>query len=143
MAILRIDRPSVRQISDGSWLLLEPFRYIDEDVDITIPQGFPTDFSSIPSRVRSLAPPRETVVRSGLVHDFLCRQPPFTKANRARADRVWRRLTYHDIRQQRGFLWRTRRAINLSLASAAWAVLRVVGNASYGENNPHVTEEDS
>lgn len=129
--IYQIDRLSVKETSDDRWVLTEPFTYRDTEVSIAgyraIPQGFTTDFSSIPPRLAGLMPSWSQLDRAGLVHDYLYRLPPFSGKRRALADRVWRRIAHNDT-GSRYHAWK------------GWLALRAFGWSSYGYRNRWVQE---
>ena len=82
----------VKRQPDGTRKLLRDFivKPPSEKNPITVPKGFVTDYSSIPT-------PLQWVIRwskvdvAGVVHDWLYRQPK-SKYTRRRADRIWREL---------------------------------------------------
>ncbi len=122
--IYELGRHSVKQTENGYYVLLEPFSYRDDEVRVTVEQGFTTDFSSVPSRLESFMPGGSKLDRAGIVHDWLYRQRPFSDERRALADRVWRRIAAHDA--GRYSAWK------------GWLGLRMLGWIAYGENNPNV-----
>ena len=91
---------------------------VDYDTTITVPEGFETDFSSIPAFARSFIDWSRVDI-AGVVHDFLywCPQEGFS---RKRADDVWRRIA----------------AAGASRANSlqqwlGWAGLRMIGWRAY------------
>ena len=127
--ILRMSQLSTKRLPDGKRMLTEPFEYRDVEVSLigrrAIPQGFITDYSSIPDRLASFMPRWSKLDRAGVVHDYLYRTPPFSGRRRAQADRVWRRIARSDT-GSRYHAWK------------GWLALRLFGWTSYGDWNPHV-----
>lgn len=66
--------------------VVEPFTFTVDDMAFTIPTGFEYDGSSVPWGARNIVDRRKVRI-AGLVHDYLYRYQPLT---RAKADQVWR-----------------------------------------------------
>jgi hypothetical protein len=81
-------QPIVQYVNGNSWLLMEEFRY-DSDLlraTVVVPEGFLTDFASVPRFFWRLLPKTE-YGPAAVVHDCLCRLDGF---DRALADRVFK-----------------------------------------------------
>uniref|UniRef100_A0A6H1ZSQ1 DUF1353 domain-containing protein n=1 Tax=viral metagenome TaxID=1070528 RepID=A0A6H1ZSQ1_9ZZZZ len=81
----------VTPLDDGrTWKLVEPFRYHIGDRNseniITIPEGFVTDFASVPSIFWTLIPPYGKWGKAAVVHDFLYQ---FQYRTRKEADKIF------------------------------------------------------
>lgn len=92
-------------------ILLAPFAFVDEGVEIVVPAGFTTDFNSIPRGLWNVFPPWE-YPEAGVVHDWLYRTPG--EHSRAFSDGVHKRIL-----ELLGAPWWKR--------WAAWAALRAAG----------------
>lgn len=61
------------------WKVLEPFEYCvgsaDSDIKVTIPEGFFTDFASVPRFFWRVLPPTGEYGKAAVVHDWLYRHP--------------------------------------------------------------------
>ena len=69
-----IPAPTVIPFADGkNWRLAEPLPYRLGDTEhvIEVPQGFVTDFASVPQIAWSVMSPTDRYGRAGIVHDFL------------------------------------------------------------------------
>ena len=76
--------------SGREFMLTRAFIYLDSEITITVPDGFVTDFSSVPRGLWNVFPPWE-YPEAGVIHDFLYRFPR-VGATRSEADRVYRRI---------------------------------------------------
>ena len=79
------------RLSNGKRVLLRPLKVKLEDGTIyTVPEGFVTDFSSVPALARPLICWSKVDI-AGVVHDYLywCRHADVTRRH---ADAVWREL---------------------------------------------------
>lgn len=71
-----VDPIKVQAVIDSDeWILLEPFKwhvgeYNSEEI-IIVPQGFRTDFASIPKLIRAFINPVGKIKPAALVHDYL------------------------------------------------------------------------
>ena len=69
----------VRQVGADQWMLLAPLVWNGEDWRIIVPQGFVTDFASIPRPLWALWPRSGRWNPAAVVHDYECRarfRPP-------------------------------------------------------------------
>lgn len=69
--------------------LTAPFRFVDGDQVIDVPEAFTTDFNSVPRLLWIWFPPWEAP-EAGLVHDYLYRHPG--KRSRRACDAIHRRV---------------------------------------------------
>ena len=79
------------RLSNGSRKLIRHLVVkLEDGTCITVPDGFETDFSSIPALARSFIDWSRVDI-AGVVHDFLywC---PHADIGRMRADRIWREI---------------------------------------------------
>jgi hypothetical protein len=59
------DKPNV-------WILLDPFTYETKDRQvITVPEGFDTDFASIPRPLWAFYPPTGAYKEAAVIHDYM------------------------------------------------------------------------
>lgn len=72
-------------VSDGVWLLLSPLRY----GDIVIPEGFYTDFASVPRVPFVFEAWGDRAHREATLHDYLYRIDSIPVVSRAEADRIF------------------------------------------------------
>jgi len=62
----------VRSCGDRLWELEEPVVYEGKDEVFTIPEGFKTDFASVPAAVQWLIPSYGRYTLAAVVHDYFC-----------------------------------------------------------------------
>lgn len=67
----------VKPLNDGiDWKLFNPFTYHLREghtlTSITVPEGYKTDFGTIPRIVWSILPPWGTYGKATVIHDYLC-----------------------------------------------------------------------
>lgn len=75
---------------DGRYgTLRAPYFYENPEISVLVPDGFVTDFNSVPWGLWNFFPPWE-YPEAAIVHDFLYRHPDIT--SRALADRTHRSL---------------------------------------------------
>ncbi|CAL9377309.1 DUF1353 domain-containing protein [Streptomyces sp. enrichment culture] len=79
---------AVKQIDAETWELLEEVAYRGREDTFTVPVGFRTDFASVPTVFVWLIPRYGVYTKAAIVHDYLCREAP---VSRAEADGVFRR----------------------------------------------------
>lgn len=114
----------MRCLSGGKyWLVLQPYVYLGDDLQITIPRGFVTDFASIPWFCRLLAQPASGKHRRAHpFHDYMYQTGMFT---RKESDLYWKRimleegtpeykatLLYDGVRAGAGGVWRNYRKLD-------------------------------
>lgn len=95
--------------------LLFPYVYRNDEVEVTVPAGFETDFNSVPRGLWNFLPPWE-YPEAAVVHDYLYRNPEL--ASRALADRTHRRVMIENGAPR----WK---------AWTAWSALRSFGWAAH------------
>lgn len=76
-------------IDGRNWKVVGGFTFIDEDGEVyTAPDGFVTDFASVPRILWSLLPPTGDYGPAAVIHDFLVRKGVIKRSN---ADKVFKR----------------------------------------------------
>lgn len=97
---------------DGRYGVLKfPYAYENEEISVLIPEGFTTDFNSVPRGLWNFFPPWE-YPEAAVVHDYLYGHPDIQ--SRALADRTHRRIMIENGAPK----WK---------AWAAWTALRTFG----------------
>ena len=88
----RFLNPLVLEYMDGrNWKLVHAFDYctdVDALFTVNVPEGFITDFASIPKILWNILPPTGAYGKAAVVHDYLYRTPGLT--TRLDADNVFR-----------------------------------------------------
>lgn len=70
----------VEKISDRHWRTYVEFNYtLDNGVVITVPEGFITDFASIPRVFWIFLPPDGIYTQSAVLHDYLYNRKLYTR----------------------------------------------------------------
>ena len=92
-------------------LLTAPFVFQDGDLTVEVPDGFSSDYNSVPRGLWNIFPPW-MYPEAGVVHDFLYR---YNGVTRAEADRIHRRIL-----ELGGCSWIKRQAAYLALRAAGW-----------------------
>lgn len=66
---------------DGNWMLAMPVDYTigSSNLGIRVPQGFVTDFASVPRFLWSALPPQDQYMLPAVIHDYLYWEQPCTK----------------------------------------------------------------
>lgn len=79
---------NLRYIDGRNWLLTNPFTFGSAILErvIEVPDGFTTDFASIPRILWNIYPPTGVYGKPAVIHDFLYRTAYY--ATRAQADAV-------------------------------------------------------
>lgn len=112
--------PLLLEYIDGRrWRLLAGFSYstaIGGDKEIHVPEGFETDFASIPRGLWNVLPPTGSYGKAAVIHDFLYRRMWGT--SRADADRI-----FLEGMEVLGVNWLIRRAI--------YRAVRLFGGSAY------------
>lgn len=112
--------PKVQQISSTEWRLLEALEYHVGDENsaevINVPEGFITDFASVPRAFWWLFPPFGRYSPGAVIHDFLYTYKVY---NRKKCDDI-----FLEAMQVMEVNWQTRYTMY-------WAV-RVFGSFAYG-----------
>jgi hypothetical protein len=69
----RFDGPlTVTKVKGGRWKVAESFRYyISENEFVDVPQGFETDFASVPRPFWIIFPPDGQYSQAAVLHDYL------------------------------------------------------------------------
>lgn len=65
------DQPDIRPISDGSYRLMDNYRYQDEKISVTVPMNFEHDGASVPRLAWAFMPPDGLHRAAALIHDWL------------------------------------------------------------------------
>jgi hypothetical protein len=79
---------TVKQIDAETWELREEVGYRAREETFTVPVGFRTDFASVPTVFVWLIPRYGVYTKAAILHDFLCRLAPVSRAD---ADGIFRR----------------------------------------------------
>ena len=82
-------RLAVYEVGDGIWVTSRPLILSSQrlGVEIKVPEGFETDFASVPRIFWSIFPPFGLYTRAAVVHDYLYRNTSF---KRGTCDKVFR-----------------------------------------------------
>ncbi len=81
----------VSVLPDGRRRLNRPLSYLIDGVNITVPAGFVTDYSSHPALSRFIVR-FDKVDYAGVVHDWLYQTG---EMSRSKADKIWRRVAQY------------------------------------------------
>lgn len=104
----------VIKVDARRWKLDEPLVFISKLVgEIVVPQGFETDFASVPRGLWNLFPPDGSYTAAAVVHDFLYRK---TIKRRATCDKV-----FLEAMKACGTNWLARRIIYTTVRAFGWA----------------------
>lgn len=82
------DDVTVKEISDTHWKLLKTITYKSHTHTFVVPQGFKTDFASVPRIFAWLVPPYGKYTKAAILHDYLC---VTLLIDRSHADGIFRR----------------------------------------------------
>lgn len=103
----------VIKIDARRWRLAAPLVYMSQLIGpIIVPQGFETDFASVPRGLWNLFPPDGSYTAAAVVHDFLYRK---TRYNRARCDSV-----FLEAMKSLGTNWFARYTIYSAVRAFGW-----------------------
>ena len=107
----------ILEMSDDGRLatLKAPYTYENDEISVTVPEGFETDFNSVPRGLWNFFPPWQ-FPEAAVVHDYLYRNPGL--ADRGLADRTHRKLMIENGASR----WK---------AYLAWSMLRSFGWSAY------------
>lgn len=116
-------------IDGRQWRLIKDLLYKGQWVDVRVPEGFVTDFASVPRAFWRILPPTGQYGKAAVVHDYLYRTPgPWT---RKQADD-----TFKEAMERLGVSWLTRHTM--------WMAVRTFGGPAYkGNNNVEETSESN
>lgn len=116
----------VRQVGTDQWMLLHPLTWRGTDWCITVPQGFVTDFASIPRPFWALWPRSGRWNPAAVIHDYECRTKYRPSAE------VHRR--FGETLQALGVGWLTRTvlAVGVSQFGPTWPMYRQPSGAVSG-----------
>jgi hypothetical protein len=64
-------RVAVEPIDAKRWILTEPLRYVGERDEFIVPEGYVTDFASVPRLVVWLVPSYGLYTKAAILHDWL------------------------------------------------------------------------
>jgi hypothetical protein len=81
----------VREVGDDTWELVESLRYKGNTDHFEVPDGFRTDFASVPRAFQWLLPKYGRYTKSAILHDFLCDESKAGRFDRDDADGIFRR----------------------------------------------------
>ena len=83
----------VKSCSPTHWELMQEFffYYDKKDVDhgITVPEGFVTDFASVPRHLWSIYPPTGRYTKAAVLHDFLYSKESHLSLDRKQSDEIF------------------------------------------------------
>ncbi|MFF0200131.1 DUF1353 domain-containing protein [Streptomyces sp. NPDC005017] len=79
---------TVKQIDAETWELREELTYRGSSQTFVVPVPFRTDFASVPTMFVWLIPRYGVYTKAAILHDFLCREAPVSRAD---ADGIFRR----------------------------------------------------
>jgi hypothetical protein len=69
------DELVVKSVGPTTWQLVENFYFYfnetDKDVGVVVPEGFVTDFASVPRALWSIFPPIGLYTKAAVIHDYL------------------------------------------------------------------------
>ncbi len=107
---------------NGSWRLVAPLEYRGNKDQFTVPEGFVTDFASVPRIFQSFAPKMGRQNRASVLHDWMYRTKPallrsagFVAITRRDADGIFRRTMKED-----GVRWLRRYTYWLAVRVGGW-----------------------
>lgn len=87
------DELVVENIGDRKWEVHSPltysFKHNDEQVAVTVPVGYKTDFASVPRLFWIVFPPDGKYTKAAVIHDYLCDNPRKFTSNRKETDHVF------------------------------------------------------
>lgn len=115
-----IDNPSVKYTGHGLWKLTEDFVYMHPSFGpICVPEGFVSDFDSVPRLPFAYWLTKNASVIGAIVHDYLyesgkIRHLPIT---RAQADGI-----FLDLMEEEGVSFWQRRMIYLGVRIGGWGI---------------------
>lgn len=82
----------VKSHTNYKWQLVEPlYYYFDEkhkDYGVRVPEGFVTDFATVPRAIWSIIPPIGKYTKAAVLHDYLYENPHLVK-NKKEADKIF------------------------------------------------------
>ena len=112
----------VAKREDGRWVLLAPITYrgVPDIGDITVPEGFDTDFASVPRLPFMFWLLGDRADYAAVLHDYIYRNASYS---RAIADAAFRWVAEHE-----GVNWLARWTM--------WSGLRVGGYWAYDQKHP-------
>jgi hypothetical protein len=110
----------VEELDHGRWKLLEELEYKGARDTFKVPEGFVTDFASVPGAFTWLVPRYGRFTKAAILHDFLCDEARGGRFIRSQADGIFRRVM-HELGV--GFLlrWITWAAVRLG---SGWGVFQ-------------------
>lgn len=79
----------VRYLDGRKWMVLSPFTYKHCEFDITVPDGFITDFASTPRIFWRVFPPTGRYGKPAVVHDFMYRLGSLPRTTKNQADHIF------------------------------------------------------
>jgi hypothetical protein len=104
-------RLQVEEVSDGIWRLMSDLKYQGKSDSFIVPEGFITDFASVPRLFRWLVPTSGEYTKAAVLHDWLLQT---SAVSRRDADGIFRRVMRElDVQVLRRYVM--------------WAAVRVAG----------------
>ncbi|MBF6174235.1 DUF1353 domain-containing protein [Nocardia blacklockiae] len=94
----------VEEIDAQSWIVRAPIEYRGRHDLFVVPEGFRTDFASVPRALVWLIPRYGVFTKAAILHDYLCRD---AEVSRADADGLFRRALHEEgvSLPQRWMMW--------------------------------------
>lgn len=80
----------LEKLFNGQYILKEDFKYLVNELLITVPKGFVTDLASIPRPLWIFFPPFGKYNEAAVVHDYLYSVQNTTGLNRKLADKIFK-----------------------------------------------------
>lgn len=111
----------VEFIDGEDWLLTKPLAYLDiketeRPISVVVPEGFITDFASIPRALWSLYPPTGLYAPAAVVHDYIYRNGLFSRGT---ADAIFLHAM-EDLKVRRTARW----TIYLAVRAFGWTAYK-------------------
>jgi hypothetical protein len=71
---------TVTKLPSGRWMVARAFKYEFKGEIIEVPEGFETDFASVPRGLWNIIPPDGEYTQGAVLHDFLYNRQFFSRA---------------------------------------------------------------
>lgn len=113
----RLSRLNARYLGDGRWQLELDLYYNHNSGLITVPDGFVTDFDSVPRIPIAYLFTNGRAKASAVVHDFLYKTG---KLNGKRITRKQADLIFYDAMAHEGLAWRHKALIYAGVRAGGW-----------------------
>jgi len=104
---------------NGRWRVARPFRYYIGELNssdfIDIPEGFETDFASVPRGLWNIFPPDGEYTQAAVLHDYLYNQRKKHGRTRKECDQI-----FLEAMEVLGVPWWKRRLMYRAVRSFGW-----------------------